>query len=350
MFVAESKMGRAVCAPGSSADVTPAWKEIVGPLTPFMEEVARGLGEQVKAFDPEIAPYACYALTNQGKQLRPALVALSGGAAGGLNESLVDLAVIIEMVHLATLVHDDVMDVAVLRRSRPTLAANWGNEISVLVGDCLFAHAVMLAASFPTAEVCRAVAVATNKVCSGEILQTHQRGNFSFTRGEYLKALEMKTAELFALSCEWGGRLGGGNDELCGALREFGLAFGTAYQLYDDCLDVFGVESVAGKSLGTDLASGKLTLPVLIAMEKASAADEMAMRDAIGSWNGQSLARVLELLEKYDTRKLSWEVVQFYLERARGALCLLPESSSRRALSGMTYFLAQQTGVLGVSS
>src|SRR5439155_2898736 len=148
-------------------------------------------------FDPEIASYAQYALTNQGKQLRPALVALSAAAIGEPNDSLVTVAVIVEMVHLATLAHDDVMDEAVLRRGQPTLAANWGNEISVLAGDCLFAHALKLAASFPTPEICRAVAAATNTVCAGEILQTRRQKKFELSRAEYFKVVSMKTGELF---------------------------------------------------------------------------------------------------------------------------------------------------------
>jgi octaprenyl-diphosphate synthase len=115
-----------------------------------LDSVAHRLAEQVDTFDPEIVPYARYALTNQGKQLRPALVALSAEAVGQTNENVVTAAVIIEMVHLATLVHDDVMDAAAVRRRRPTLAANWGNQLSVLLGDSLFAHALRLAAGYPT--------------------------------------------------------------------------------------------------------------------------------------------------------------------------------------------------------
>src|SRR6266478_7262577 len=151
------------------------WKQIAGSTDPFLSAVARRLAGQIDEFDPEIASYARYALTNQGKQLRPALVALSAGSVGQPNDNLITVAVIIEMVHLATLVHDDVMDEALLRRQRPTLAANWGNQISVLLGDCLFAHALKLAAGFPTTEICRAVSAATKTVCSGEILQTHRQ-------------------------------------------------------------------------------------------------------------------------------------------------------------------------------
>src|SRR5678810_149954 len=131
------------------------WKQIVTPLEPFLQAVSKRMGEQISAFETDLASYASYALSAQGKQLRPALVGLSAGATGKIQDAHVTVAVIIEMVHLATLVHDDVIDEATIRRGRPTLAANWGNEISVLLGDCLFAKAVKLAASFPTTEICR---------------------------------------------------------------------------------------------------------------------------------------------------------------------------------------------------
>ena len=238
MLAAETKaVGGSHAAP--APDSTRSWAQIVEPVEPFLESVAQRLSEQVQSFDPQIAPYAQYALTNQGKQLRPALVCLSGGAAGRVNDNLVTVAVIIEMVHLATLVHDDVVDEAEIRRCRPTLAANWGNEISVLLGDCLFANALKLAASFPTPEVCRAVSGATHTVCAGEILQTLRRGDFQFSRADYFKILEMKTAALFALSCDLGASLAGGSAEQRSALRQFGLMLGTAYQIFDDCVDLF---------------------------------------------------------------------------------------------------------------
>jgi octaprenyl-diphosphate synthase len=350
MLAADPKAGVAPAVPALPSRLSPAWKEIIEPVRPFIEQVAHKLAEQVEAFDPEIVPYARYALTNQGKQLRPLLVALSAGATGKINDSLVALAVIIEMVHLATLVHDDVMDEAELRRQRPTLAANWGNQISVLVGDCLFAHAVKLAASFPTPEVCRAVASATNTVCSGEILQTHQRRNFEFTRAEYFKVLAMKTGELFALSCDLGAGLGGATASGRSSLRKYGLALGTAYQIYDDCLDLFGSETTAGKSLGTDLANGKLTMPILVILEQGSAADQAQLRGYVRQWDAQFFPQVLELLDKYDAQSVSRGVIHQYLEVARESLSSLSESVSRSALIRLTEFLAQQTDVLGVPS
>src|SRR5882672_13932 len=229
----------AVAAPDSVAlDSALSWKQVVASAEPFLQAVANRLAEQIHSFDPEIASYAEYALTNQGKQLRPALLALTAGATGRINDSHILAAVVVEMVHLATLVHDDVMDAAKIRRGRPTMAAQWGNEISVLLGDCLFAHALKLAASFPTTEICRAVAAATNTVCSGEILQTQSRKNFEITREQYFKMLRMKTGELFALSCDLGAYLSGAGLPVRGSLRHFGLAIGTAYQIFDDCLDL----------------------------------------------------------------------------------------------------------------
>src|SRR5881396_2397283 len=294
MLAAETK---AIAVAALAKETPQSWKQIVEPVEPFLEAVARRLAEQVQTFDPEIASYAQYALTNQGKQLRPALVALSAGTVGRPNDSLVTVAVIIEMVHLATLVHDDVMDEAVLRRQQPTVAANWGNQISVLLGDCLFAHALKLAAGFPTPEICRAVSAATKTVCSGEILQTHRRRQFQFSLEEYFKVLEMKTAELFALSCELGAWLSGSAPAERAALRQFGLALGTAYQVYDDCLDLFGSEASAGKSLGTDLANGKLTLPVLVALERSSGADRAKLERLIAPWDGRNFSSVIELLD-----------------------------------------------------
>ena len=302
----------------------------------------------MQTFDPEIASYARYALTNQGKQLRPALVALSAGSVGQPNDNLITVAVIIEMVHLATLVHDDVMDEAMLRRQRPTLAANWGNQISVLLGDCLFAHALKLAASFPTPEICRAVSAATKTVCSGEILQTHRQRRFQFSREEYFKVLEMKTAELFALSCELGGWLCGATPPERAGLRQFGLALGTAYQIYDDCLNLFGSEALVGKSLGTDLATGKLTLPVLVALERSNASDRAWLRELIERWNHGNVAPVLELLDKHDALDEARATIHQFLDTARRSLAALPESENRLGLATLTGFLAQQTNALGV--
>jgi octaprenyl-diphosphate synthase len=325
MLVAESKVASANAVDSPEANPNRSWKQIVEPVEPFLQAVTRQLIRQVNDFDPQIIPYAQYALNGGGKHLRPTILALSAGALGEVTEAHVTAAVIIEMVHLATLVHDDVMDEAEIRRDQLTLAA-----------------------SFPTPEVCRAVAMATNTVCSGEILQTQHCRKFQISRREYFRVIEMKTAELFTLACDLAAFLSGATPKRRAALRQFGAAFGTAYQVYDDCVDLFGTEALAGKSLGTDLAKGKLTWPVLLAWERANAADRARLENLIKNWQPENLSAVNELLARYETFEPSQAVIGRYLEQARRVLRVLPESGGRAGLFGLADFLAQQTGALAV--
>jgi octaprenyl-diphosphate synthase len=323
------------------------WKQIVRPLEPFLHAVSARMSEQITAFEPDLAAYATYALTAQGKQLRPALVGLAANATGKIQDSHITVAVIIEMVHLATLVHDDVMDEARIRRGRLTLAANWGNELSVLLGDCLFAHALKLAASFPTTEVCRAVASATNTVCAGEILQTQRRGQLDGTRAEYLKVLAMKTGELFALACDMGAYLSGAPVREREALRHYGMALGTAYQVYDDCLDVFGSEGSAGKSLGTDLAKGKVTLPVIALLERDDRALRTKLGTLIGEYQPENFSAIVALLRRHGAFDESLQVVQEHLEVAKKSMSDLRTSEARGGMIGLCEALGRQTESLG---
>lgn len=349
MLAAESKAAISDSADSSETNPNRSWNQIVEQVNPFLQAVNQRLIQQAGDFDPKIVPYAQAALNGSGKHLRPTLVALAAESVGKISDAHITVAVIIEMVHLATLVHDDVMDEAEIRRGQLTIAANWGNEIAVLFGDCLFAQALKLAASFPTTEVCRAVAMATNTVCTGEILQTQHRRNFELSRREYFRVIEMKTAELFTLSCELAAFLGDAKTEQRAALRQFGAAFGTAYQVYDDCVDLFGSESVAGKSLGTDLAKGKLTWPLLLAWERANLSDRTHLESMIQNWRPENFSGVNEILVRYETFEPSREVIAKHLELARRALKLLPESDGRAGLFGLADFLAQQTAALTVN-
>ncbi len=346
MLAAASNVGDSPTEPAS--DPARSWKLIVEPVEPFLHAVTARLTRQAREFDPQIVPYAEHALNNGGKHLRPTLVALAASCFGKPDKAHVTAAVIIEMIHLATLVHDDVMDEAQIRRGSPTVAAKWGNEIAVLFGDCLFAQALKLASEFPTPEICRAVAVATNTVCSGEILQTQQRGNFAAARRDYFRVIEMKTGELFTLSCDLAAFLSGANPEQRAALRKFGAAVGTAYQIYDDCVDLFGKEAEAGKSLGTDLAKGKLTWPVLLAWERGASADRQALENLIAKWRPENFTAVKALLVKYETFRPSLNEIERFLELARRALRGLPASPGQAGLRAITGFLAQQTAALAV--
>ena len=248
-------------------------KEILALVQPQLRKVDEAIQEQAGKFDAAISGYVAYAVESSGKRLRPALALLVGGATGGISPQHVDLAVIVEMIHLATLVHDDIMDGADTRRGQPTPNARWGNAITVLLGDCLFAHALDLSTNFEEADISRRIARAANSVCTGEIIQTQRRFDLNLSHAEYFRIIELKTAALFGCAAELGARLSGSDPTMCESMKQFGLKLGSAYQIYDDCLDMAGDETQAGKTLGTDLQKGKLTLPVLNLLQSASPAD-----------------------------------------------------------------------------
>lgn len=249
----------------------------LGPLTrvaqlvqPQLDEVETRIAQQAAAFDPDIEGYVTYAVGGRGKRLRPLLALLAGGATGEINSGHVDLAVIVELIHIATLVHDDIMDEAERRRGQPTLNARWGNSLSVLLGDCLFAHALNLSTNFENVEISRAIARAAREICSGEMIQTQRRFDLKLQVEDYLRIVEKKTGSLFAAAAELAALISEADSNVIKTFKNFGIQIGTAYQIYDDCLDLAGSERATGKTLGTDLRKGKFTLPVLIFLRSAS--------------------------------------------------------------------------------
>jgi len=250
-------------APGSLAQVARL-------VQPHLEKVEARIAEQAAAFDPALEGYVVYAVGSRGKRLRPLLALLAGGASGKLSSDHVDLAVIVELIHIATLVHDDVMDEAERRRSQPTANARWGNSLSVLLGDCLFAHALTLSTNFENADIGRIIARTATTVCSGEMIQTQRRFDLNLTVDDYLRIVEMKTGSLFSAAAQLAALISEADANVIDTFKKFGVQIGTAYQIYDDCVDLAGSESLTGKTLGTDLRKGKFTLPVLIFLRYAS--------------------------------------------------------------------------------
>ena len=292
-------------------------------LKPQMARLDAFLHEQMSGFEPEIRAMAEYCIDTSGKRIRPALVFLSGwtgaGDAGG--GGLVRAAAVVELVHLATLVHDDIMDGADLRRNRPTAARHYGAEAAVLLGDALLAHAVWLAAQFPTTEVCAEVSASTRKVCAGEIMQTMRRGTANVSLADYQRIIDLKTAELFRVSCFLGGRLAGHPPPFCAAAAEFGRRLGVAYQIYDDLADFFGDEKRIGKTLGTDLASGKITLPLIeLAKRLPSDADRAGLMDEIQKKRAPQPALRIRQMEELGVFASVAEAIHAELRAAEAAL------------------------------
>lgn len=256
----------------SEADAVAAagFEKVYAPVKPYLSDLDVFLQAQVNLLEEEIREQVRYVLGHSGKRLRPVLVAYSGweGPAENRHADLVSLGAVIELVHLATLVHDDILDGAEVRHRQETAATRYGANAAVLVGDVLFSHALRLAAGFETPEVCRVVATATARVCAGEISQTYRRGEVDADQRHYFRVIELKTAELFDVSCRLGAAIAGYPEVFSRAAGAFGRHLGTAYQLFDDLVDLYGTESAIGKTLGTDLAKGKFTLPLLLLLDK----------------------------------------------------------------------------------
>lgn len=273
---------------------------IFGLLKPHFRALDEFLHGQIEQFEPEVREMVAYCVDTSGKRLRPALVFFTGWRGDGIvAEPLVRLAAVIEMVHLATLVHDDIMDRAELRRARPTASRRFGPDTAVLVGDALFSQALHIAATFPTTEVCRHVALSTRRVCAGEIMQTLATAETHRDVHYYRRVIELKTAELFFVSCRLGAHLSGGGEGFENAAGTYGRHLGTGYQIYDDLADFFGEEGKIGKTLGTDLASGKATLPLLNLLERLGADEAGTLRAIMGrgdySQIGHWVGRMREL-------------------------------------------------------
>jgi len=238
-------------------------------LAPHMAALRTFLQAQVGAFEPELHPMVTEALAHPGKLLRPTLLFSSAHREGQPAAAVVRGAAVVELVHLATLVHDDVLDGADTRHGATTANRTHGAHAAILFGDALFAHALVLAAELPTPDLCRMVARAAREVCSGEVCQTFSRGHVDLSMADYERHIRLKTAELFAAACRAGAFLAGRPAAEIDACAEFGLRLGIAYQVYDDLVDILQTSEKAGKTLGTDVASGKLTLPLILERERS---------------------------------------------------------------------------------
>jgi len=318
-------MPRAPSTVASAEGKPHAFAGVFAMLAPHMAALDRFLQGQLAAFEPEIRAMVNYCIDTSGKRIRPALVFLSGwNEAESVSPDLVRAAAIVELVHLATLVHDDIMDSAELRRNRRTAVREFGPTAAVLLGDALFAHALHLAAAFPTTDVCAAVSESTRRVCAGEIVQSLRRRSIDLTPADYQRIIDLKTAELFRVSCYLGARLAGSEDGYVGASDRFGRHLGIAYQIYDDLADFFGQEEKIGKTLGTDLASGKLTLPLFALMDRLPPYERSALREEIaGRRPAQAELRLKQMLDLgvFDAVE---SAVQVEVSAARAALAEWP--------------------------
>ncbi|HLJ11709.1 MAG TPA: polyprenyl synthetase family protein [Planctomycetaceae bacterium] len=279
----------------------------------------------------------------RGKRLRPVLLLMSALACGGIEQPHLVLAAVVEMIHTATLVHDDVLDEATTRRHVATVNSRWTNETSVLLGDFLFTHAFHLASSFGDATACRMIGRATNIVCEGEMAQVADRGNFMLTEEQYLDIIEAKTAELCAISCSLGGHYAGASPAACEALDGFGRSLGIAFQIADDLLDVLGSEHKTGKSLGTDLQKQKLTLPLIHLLAQVSHRQRDEVLELLAHPDERTRGRLLPFLDACGAVQYARNRADEFTVAARQHLAVIPESPARQLLEDMADFVTSRS-------
>jgi octaprenyl-diphosphate synthase len=277
----------------------------------------------------------------RGKMLRPMLVLLSGRAANGgeLTEAHVTIATVVEMVHMATLVHDDVLDEAELRRKGATINHLRGNEAAVLLGDYLISHSYHLCSSLDSQLASRVIARTTNQVCEGELLQIDNRNNLDLDEDTYLEIITRKTAVLCATCCLLGATFAGGTESQIAALETYGRCLGIAFQIQDDILDIVGDAETVGKTLGIDLEKQKMTLPVIHFLRTAPAEHRKLLRSLIGSREADKIERIRNLILPSQSFEYARDRARQLVDKARSALSILPDTEARRVLDTMAEFV-----------
>jgi octaprenyl-diphosphate synthase len=317
-------------------------QEYAQPVREDLELFDRKLADYLKGDSPLISSIARHLLKSRGKRIRPAFVFLSSRAADNFTRHSVDASLAIELIHTATLLHDDVVDSSEVRRGLKTVNAQWTNLISVLMGDYLFAKAFRIMVKSGSMELIDAISRATERVSVGELRQIEETGNYALSEEEYLEIISDKTASLFNVSCETGPILNRREDQQREAFAIFGEHIGTAFQIADDLLDFVGDPDVTGKERGNDVLTGKVTLPLIFALRKVS---EASSREIVALLNDRSDGDGSERFERVYSFVQENGGVDYAYERARSlseqALDNLPrrnDSEFYESLASMVHY------------
>ncbi|NEZ03377.1 octaprenyl-diphosphate synthase [Wenzhouxiangella sp. XN201] len=281
-------------------------------------------------------------ISGGGKRMRPLVHLLCARAAGYAGDDHVKLAAIIEFIHTSTLLHDDVVDESSRRRGQVTAHRLWGNAASVLVGDFLYSRSFQLMVELDRMAIMNILADTTNTIAEGEVLQLMQMGNPDLSVDEYFQVISDKTACLFAASARLGGLLGGLDESGCDRLAEFGLYLGQAFQITDDVLDYRDAGDDIGKNAGDDLAEGKVTLPLILALEHGDDSERELIRGIIESGGSERLDEVRAILDRTDALDEAMAQARGLAARADEALKALPDSPERRALAWLAAYAVER--------
>ncbi len=303
------------------------------PIARDLIEVERILHATLESSRPGVDRLIAHLGNYKGKRLRPALLLLAARACGVIRPAHHLLGAVVEMIHTATLVHDDVLDSATVRRHVPTMNALSGNQASILLGDYLFTHSFHLSATLDDVRACRIIGEATNRLCEGELHQITCRGRLDLTEAEYYDIIDAKTAELTACCCKLGAMFAGMSDDIVANLTEYGRSLGLAFQIADDLLDIEGVEAKAGKSLGTDLEQQKLTLPIIWLLENAPKDQQDRARAILTASGIRKRDALLPELRSSGALDYARAEAESHAAAACAKLECLPESPERAILA-----------------
>ena len=323
---------------------TPALSQIFEPIRADLEQVDREFGRHVESQVELIPTIGKYIQTSGGKRIRPAVLLMAARLSGYQGDRAVLYAAVVEFIHTATLVHDDIIDDSDLRRGRLAVHSRWGNDITVLLGDYLYIKSMAMALTHDTLDVVRLLCDVTLRMIEGELYQLTKNGDADITEDEHFDIIRRKTAFLFGGCGEIGGLLGKVSREQQEALREYGFNLGITFQLVDDLLDFTGDAAALGKPIGADLREGKMTLPLIHLLRQGHAAGERIVRDIIATRavDEQQWHDLLQILSEHRSIDYAFRRAEEFAERARKPLGAFPPSSERDALLALPDYVVSR--------
>jgi octaprenyl-diphosphate synthase len=328
-----SKIGRSLTA-----------REILDLVRSDLDQVEREISLESIASVEAVTSIGQYLQAGGGKRLRPTLLLLCSKLFGPTTQSTIRLGAVVEMIHTATLVHDDVIDFAKTRRGRPSINVVWGNHTSVLAGDWLYMQAFQVALRERNFHILDVLIALTQAMVEGELIQLERIGKIDISEADYMELVDRKTACLFAACARLGAVVSGAEEEIETRMADFGWNLGIAFQLVDDVLDFTSREKILGKPVGNDLREGKVTLPLIYALESATADERHLIETVLAdkSYDQVPFLNVLQMLHRYKGVERTMERAQSFTDKARAALSAFPESRYHRALLAVTDLVTER--------
>ena len=319
-------------------------KPITLPIESELKQVGELMSDRFNSDVPFITTVAHYITQNGGKRIRPIILLLAARMAGYSGPKAAECAAAIEFCHTATLLHDDVIDNAELRRGRKSANTRWGNHASVLIGDFFYCRACEMFANTEIIPIIQLIARAMRETTEGETLEITKSNEYNITEEDYLKIVHTKTALLIAASAEIGGLLGNVSEEFIRSLKDYGISLGIAFQLADDILDYTSNEKTFGKAEGTDLREGKLTLPIIMALKHADTQETRMLKDALiaEKLEKHKLKEIVSLIHKLNGIDYTLNLARHHVTKAKSALAVFKNSIEKEALLAMADYACER--------